>query len=180
MIVADQQVSLLVIKLTLVETEMTKEPEPNRDASDRPPAAASTPAQNEPIVIPPQLVRQEHQVRDLILDYALGTSILGLIPIHGLFTLKLLVAAGLILKMMWDIGKLWRFQKGQDLLAIASSFFGGLGALAMGFTAWLTMFGIGLFVPYIKNLALAAALFTFTWSIGQATKEFYASGYRKD
>lgn len=159
---------------------MPTEPQPNEDATDQVPVAASTPAQPEPIVIPPNLVRQERQVRDLVLDYALGASILGLIPIPGLFTVKLLVAAGLILKMISDIGKLWCFQKGQDFLAIAGSFFGGLGALAMAFTAWLTMFGVGLFVPYIKSLALAAALFTLTWSIGQATKQFYASGYGKE
>jgi uncharacterized protein (DUF697 family) len=158
---------------------MTKEPQPNEDTTNPTPSAASTPAQPEPIVIPKNLVRQEHLVRDLILDYALGASILGLIPIRGLFTVKLLVAAGLILKMIWDIGKLWGFRKGQDFLAIAGSFFGGLGALAMAFTAWLTMFGIGLFVPYIKSFALAAALFALTWSIGQATKQFYSSGYGK-
>ncbi len=157
---------------------MAKEPQSNEDRTNQAPAA-SAPVQPEPIVIPPNLVRQEHLVRELILDYALGTSILGLIPIPGLFTVKLLVAACLILKMMWDIGKLWGFRKGQDLLAIAGSVFGGLGALAMAFTAWLTMFGVGLFVPYIKSLALAAALFTLTWSIGQATKQFYASGYGK-
>ncbi|HEY9600713.1 MAG TPA: hypothetical protein V6C85_03825 [Allocoleopsis sp.] len=159
---------------------MTKEPQPNEDTSNPVPSAASTPAQAEPIAIPKNLVRQEHLVRDLILDYALGASILGLIPIRGLFTVKLLVTAGLILKMIWDIGKLWGFRKGQDCLAIAGSFFGGLGALAMAFTAWLTMFGVGLFVPYIKSLALAAALFTLTWSLGQATKQFYASGYSKE
>ena len=159
---------------------MAKEPQPNEDTTNPAPAAASTNAQPEPIVIPKSLVRQEHLVRDLILDYALGASILGLIPIPGLFTVKLLVAAGLILKMMWDIGKLWGFRKGQDFLAIAGSFFGGLGALAMAFTAWLTMFGVGLFVPYVKSLALAAALFTLTWSLGQATKQFYASGYGKE
>lgn len=158
---------------------MSKEAHPDEDATARGPEAASTPAQPEPIVIPPSLVRQEHRVRDLILDYALGASILGLIPIPRLFTVKLLVAVGLILKMMWDIGKLWGFRKGQDFLAIAGSFFGGLGALAMAFTAWLTMFGVGLFLPYIKSLALAAALFTLTWSLGQATKQFYASGYGK-
>lgn len=159
---------------------MAKEPQPNEDTTNQASAATSSPSQPGPIVIPKNLVRQEHLVRDLILDYALGASILGLIPIPGLFTVKLLLAAGLILKMIWDIGKLWGFRKGQDFLAIAGSFFGGLGALAMAFTAWLTMFGVGLFVPYIKSFALAAALFTLTWSIGQATKQFYSSGYGKE
>lgn len=126
------------------------------------------------------LERQERRVRDLILDYALGISIIGLIPISGLFTLKLLVAAILLLKLMWDIRKLLDFRRGQDALAIAGNLFGGLGAFAMAFTAWLTFFGIGIFVPYVKGLSLAAALFTLTWGIGQATKQFYASGHERD
>ena len=57
------------------------------------------------------LIRRERQVRDLILDYALGIAILGLIPIPRLFTLKLLLASGLIVKMIWDIGRLWRWRR---------------------------------------------------------------------
>ena len=128
------------------------------------------------VVMPRPIVRQERRVRDLILDYALGTSILGLMPIPRLFTLKLIVALGLALKMIWDIGKMWRWRKGQDLLAMAGAFFGVLGALAMAFTAWLTFLGMGIFVPYLKGLALAAALFTLPWGIGQAVNQFYASG----
>ncbi len=121
-------------------------------------------------------IQREHRVRDLILDYALGISIVGLIPIPRLFTLKIVIALGLIIKMIWDIGKLWRRRKGQDFLAIAGVFFGGLGALAMAFTAWLTFVGLGVFVPYVKGLAIAAAFFTLPWAIGQAVNQFYASG----
>lgn len=127
-------------------------------------------------VVMPRTVRQERRVRDLILDYALGTSILGLIPIPRLFTLKLIVALGLVIKMIWDIGKMWRWRKGQDFLAIAGVFFGIVGALAMAFTAWLMFLGLGIFVPYLKGLALAAALFTLPWGVGQAVNQFYASG----
>ncbi len=119
---------------------------------------------------------QNRRTRDLILDYALGISVLGLIPIPRLFTLKLLFALGLIFKMIWDIGKLWRWRKGQDFLAIAGVFFGSLGALAMAFTAWVTFFGLGVFVPYLKGLAFAAALFTVSWGMGQTVHQFYASG----
>lgn len=126
--------------------------------------------------MPRRIVRQERRVRDLILDYALGTSILGLIPIPRLFTFKLIAASGLAIKMIWDIGKMWRWRKGQDLLAIAGVFFGIVGALAMAFTAWLMFLGLGIFVPYLKGLALAAALFTLPWGIGQAVNQFYASG----
>lgn len=112
----------------------------------------------------------------MILDYALGTSILGLIPIPRLFTLKLLLAFGLLLKMIWDISQLWRFRPGQDLLAKVGVGFGILGALAMAFMAWLTLLGLGVFVSYLKGLAFAAALFTLVWGIGQAINQFYASG----
>jgi hypothetical protein len=122
------------------------------------------------------MVRLERRVRNLILDYALGACILGLIPIPHLFTLKLLLAGGFILKMIWDIGKLWRFRKGQDFLAIAGVFFGSLGAFAMAATAWLTFFGLGVFVPYLKGFAFSAALFTLVWAIGQAISQFYRSG----
>ena len=48
----------------------------------------------------PNFVRQERESRNLALDYALGVSILGLIPISGLLTLKLVVTTGLIAKMI--------------------------------------------------------------------------------
>ncbi|NJK28712.1 MAG: hypothetical protein HC851_09805 [Acaryochloris sp. RU_4_1] len=116
-------------------------------------------------------------MRDLILDYAIGVSILALIPVPRFFTAKILLAAGLNLKMMWDIGRLCQFWGGQGPLAIAGNLFGGIGAFAMALTAWLTVVGIGIYIPYVKGLALAAAFFTLTWSIGQATKQFYGSSY---
>jgi hypothetical protein len=142
----------------------------NPDSNRPSPAAA----------LPLKTSRKERQVRNLILDYALGISILGLIPIPRLFTLKLVVASSFIFKMTWDIGKMWRFRKGQDLLAIAGVLFGNLGALAMAAAAWLTFFGIGVFLPYLKGLAFAAALFTLSWAVGQAVSQFYASGYEKE
>ena len=124
-------------------------------------------------------VRQERESRNLAFDYALGVSILGLIPISGLLTLKLLIAIGLIAKMGWDIGNKWQFAKGQDILAIAGHLFGLLGALAMAFMAWLTLLVIGLFIPYVSSFKMAAALFTLTWMLGQTTNQFYASGRKK-
>lgn len=123
---------------------------------------------------------QERSSRALAFDYALGISILGLIPISGLLTVKLLLAVGLLVKMLWDIGVKWQFAKGQDLLALAGYLFGFLGALAMGFMAWLTLFAIGLFVPYVSSFRIAASLFTLTWVLGQNTNQFYASGRQKN
>lgn len=127
----------------------------------------------------PNYFRQEKLTRNLALDYALGVSILGLIPISDLLTPKLLVALGLILKMLWDLGAKWKFARGQDILALAGYIFGLLGALGMAFMAWLTLLAIGLFVPYVSSLKLAAALFTVTWIVGQSTNQFFASGQKK-
>lgn len=79
----------------------------------------------------PNYIRQEKQTRNLALDYALGISILGLIPISGMLTLRLLVAIGLLAKMIWELGVKWKFAKGQDFLAIAGYVFGLLGALGV-------------------------------------------------
>ena len=144
-----------------------------------PERAGSSPAGRFSGLPSPRIARRERQVRDLILDYALGVSILGLIPVPHLFTLKLLLACSFIFKMTWDIGRLWRFRKGQDLLAFAGVLFGNLGAFAMAAAAWLTFFGLGVYMPYLKGLALAAALFTLTWAVGQAISQFYGAGHKE-
>lgn len=159
---------------------MTAEPPTNADSTHASPASEATSQTLDSVVLPRRVVRQARRVRSLILDYALGTSLLGLLPIPRFFTLKLVLAFGLTLKMIWDIGKLWHFRRGQDLLAIAGLFFGLLGAFAMTFTAWLTFLGLGVFVSYLKGLALAAALFTLPWSVGQVVSQFYASGNEQE
>lgn len=131
--------------------------------------------------IPPSAEALDHyrlhrDVRNLILDYALGASLLGLIPISGLLSLKLAIAALINVKMMHDIGHRWHFVKGQDILAIFGNLFGALGAITLSMGAWFTFFALGLFIPYVGSLAIAAALFTATWAIGQATNQFYANG----
>jgi hypothetical protein len=124
----------------------------------------------------PDRDRLQRDVRNLILDYALGVCLLGLIPISGLLSLKLAIAVLLNIKMMRDIGHRWQFPKGQDILAIIGNLFGALGAISLALGAWFTFFALGLFVPYVGSLAIAAALFTVTWMIGQATHQFYANG----
>lgn len=127
----------------------------------------------------PNYLRQEQKIRSLILDYALGISMIGLIPISGFLTVKLLTAIALILKMGWDIGAKWGFPKGQDFLAYLGYILGWLGALIMAFILWFIVFGMGVFIYYISSLKLAVSLFTLTWMIGQATHQFYAIGRKK-
>ncbi|WP_202895720.1 hypothetical protein [Iningainema tapete] len=132
---------------------------------------SSTPV--EPTLTEISLVIRLRKIRHMILDYALGNAILGLIPIPRLFTLKLLVAAIFIIKMIRNIGAKWDFPKAKDALAIAGNIFGWIGAFAIALMAWLTMITIGVFIPYVGGFALAAALFTLTWVLGQVTNQFY-------
>ena len=134
--------------------------------------------ESEVFATPPFLIQRHRQIRNLILDYAMGAALIGLNPIRGTLTLTLLVVGILILKMIWDIGYSWRYTKGQDPLAIAGNLFGFLGAFALAFMAWVTIFCFGLFMPLFSGFAICAALFTLTWTLGQVTNQFYASGRR--
>ena len=116
------------------------------------------------------------EVRDLILDYAIGIAIFGFNPIPGINIVTDTIALGLILKMIRDIGNKWGYPKGQDAFSIIGSIFGGFGALFAAFTSWATVSFVGLYVPVIGEFATASFFFTLTWAIGQATNQFYLSG----
>jgi len=92
----------------------------------------------------------------------------------------LLATSVLLLKMMRDIGAKWGYPKGQDALAIGGNLFGGLGSFWVAFMAWISMYGVGLFVPFVGSFAVAASLFALTWRLGQATHLYYASGCKMD
>lgn len=139
----------------------------------------STTQESEVFATPPFLIKRHQKIRNLILDYAVGAALIGLNPIRGTLTLTLLVVGILILKMIRDIGYSWRYTKGQDPLAIAGNLFGFLGAFALAFMAWVTLFCVGLFMPLFSGFAICAALFTLTWTLGQVTNQFYASGCRR-
>jgi len=126
------------------------------------------------------VTQHNRQVRNLIFDYALGAAVIGLIPISGLLLLQLVGLIGLILKMRRDIGALWGFPRGHDILAFVGNWFGSLGALGIALMAWLTMLAIGVFVPHLDSLARAAAFTTLTWAEGQVTNQFYMSSRRMD
>lgn len=130
----------------------------------------------EAIATPTFLIQRHRKIRNLVLDYAMGAALIGLNPVRGTLTLTLLVVGALILKMLWDIGSKWGYTKGQDPLAIAGNLFGFLGAFALALMAWVTMFCFGLLVPLFSGFAISAALSTLTWTLGQVTNQFYASG----
>lgn len=116
------------------------------------------------------------EVRDLILDYAIGLAILGFNPFPGINLVTNTIACGLILKMIRDIGSKYGYPKGQDAIAIIGSIFGSFGAFFAALTSWITISFVGLYVPIIGEFAAASFLFTITWAIGQATNQFYLSG----
>jgi uncharacterized protein (DUF697 family) len=128
------------------------------------------------------LIGREGDVRRLIFDYSLGAAIVGLIPLTGGGTLevKLIVVLLLVLKMIWDIRKLWGRPRGQDVLAIIGNVFGFIGAALAGFLAWATFIGLGVIIPYAGAFAKAAGFATATWVVGQATNQFYTSQKRPD
>ena len=116
------------------------------------------------------------EVRDLILDYAIGIAIFGFNPIPGINIVTDAVAFGLILKMIRDIGSKWGYPKGQDAFSIIGSIFGGFGALFAAFTSWAAISLVGIYLPVVGEFATASFFFTLTWAIGQATNQFYLSG----
>ena len=128
----------------------------------------------------PNLVDLNKEIRELIIDYAIGAAILGLNPLPGFLTVTLLATSVLLLKMMRDIGARWDYPKGQDTLAIGVNLFGGLGSFWVAFMAWISMYGAGLFVPFVGRFAIASSLFALTWRVGQATHLYYASGRQMD
>lgn len=132
----------------------------------------------ETIAPKPHLIEINKEIRDLIIDYAIGAAILGLNPLPGTLTVTLLAASVLLLKMMRDIGSRWGYPKGQDLLAIGGNFFGGFGSFWIAFMAWISMYVTGLFVPFVGSFAVALSLFALTWRIGQATHLYYVSGFQ--
>ena len=59
----------------------------------------------------------------MVMDYALGTAIVGLNPFQSWLTVTLCIALALILKMLWDIRRKWHLSGGYNVLAIASYLF---------------------------------------------------------
>lgn len=128
------------------------------------------------------MIRRENDVRRTVFDYSLAAAIVGLVPISGGGTLelKIVVVALIILKMMWDIRKLWGAPKGQDFLAIAGNLLGGIGAIVAGLLAWGTVVALGVLIPFASSFAKAAGFATTTWVVGQSTNQFYTSLRRPD
>ena len=123
------------------------------------------------------LRQKRRRIRGVILDYALGIAILGFNPWEGFLSWTLLIATIAILKMIRDIAALWGFAGGQDLLAIIGSFLGAMSTIWLSLMVWGTIFVMSIYLPIPRGFALASGLFTLTWGLGQATNQYYASGW---
>ena len=123
------------------------------------------------------LRQKRRRIRGVILDYALGIAILGFNPWEGFLSWTLLIATIAILKMLRDLANLWGFARGQDLLAIVGTFLGAISTIWLSLMVWGTIFVMSIYLPIPRGFALASGLFTLTWGLGQATNQYYASGW---
>lgn len=119
----------------------------------------------------------DRRVRRCILDYALGAAILGLIPVYGRWVteVRLILLVLLNLKMIFDIGRFWGYQRGQNILAIIGCILAIMGSFALGFMTWLAVIAIALFIPFIDGFARAIAYGILTWSMGRTLSRYYYS-----
>lgn len=117
------------------------------------------------------------RVRNSILDYALGAAILGLIPVYGPWIpeIRFILLTILNFKMIVNIGRFWGYHKHQDILVIVGCILSLIASFALAILTWLTVFAIGLFIPYADSLARALAYGILTWSIGHAVSRYYYS-----
>jgi|GEM_PF-2375834 len=117
------------------------------------------------------------RVKKSILDYALGAAILGLVPLYGdlIPAIRLILLAGLNIKMMVNIGRFWGYHQGQGSLESIGCLLAIIGSFALSIFAWLAVFAVGLFIPLVDSLARAIAYGVLTWNIGRAVSRYYYS-----
>lgn len=126
---------------------------------------------------PANLARRYQQLQSLVIDYALGLAILGLFP--RFLTPVLLIASALLLKMVWDIAKRWKFSMTYNPITIGGGLLNSLGALAIAVLAWLTFMFLGAFIPLIDHFGLSVALMSGGWTLGAAVNQFFFNGFLK-
>lgn len=130
-----------------------------------------------------QLLKLNRDIRSLIFDFVLATSIVGLFPVHTSLwgysrladVLSNLLLALLNLIMIRKIGKLWGYPKGQDAVAIVGSILGVFGAFCAAILARLAVLALGLLFPWVIVFNSAVAFALLTWLLGRLTHQFYLS-----
>lgn len=118
------------------------------------------------------LAQRYRTIQTMVVDYAIGLAILGLNPFPNLLTLSLLIAAAILVKMLWDIGRKWRFPLVSNPITLAGGVGNIVGSLTMALMAWVTLVFLGTLVPVLGRFAFSAALMTLTWTLGAAANQF--------
>jgi hypothetical protein len=111
----------------------------------------------------------------MVVDYAIGLGILGMFP--PFLTPVLLMAAFLLLKMLWDIGRNWKFCITSNPITIGGWLMNVLGACAMAILAWTALTFMGALIPMVDHYAIAAALMSGGWTLGAGANQFFLNGF---
>ncbi|MBI4783004.1 MAG: hypothetical protein HY785_17030 [Oscillatoriophycideae cyanobacterium NC_groundwater_1537_Pr4_S-0.65um_50_18] len=119
--------------------------------------------------------KADFKARNLILDYALGATIVTLLPIPNIGGWQAIALVLLNILLVIGIARLWQFHKGGNLLVGIGVLFGIAGAILMGFLVWLLMMAVGVVVPLMGALAPGMFAFCYFWGMGQAVNHFYMS-----
>lgn len=121
------------------------------------------------------LMRRYQRGQRLVVDYAIGLAILGLAPM--LLTPVLTVAAGLLLTMIWHVGRCWQFAISINPITIAGVALNILGSLAIASLTWLLLVVLGVSIPLVDHFATSGALMSGTWTFGAAVNQFFFLGF---
>ncbi|MGG6295606.1 hypothetical protein ACQ4M4_14540 [Leptolyngbya sp. AN02str] len=114
------------------------------------------------------------KARNLILDYALGATIIALLPIPNIRVWQAIALVLLNVLLVSNLARLWQSRKRGGLLARIGVLFGIVGAMLMGLLVWVVVV-MGVVVPLIGLLAPGIATFSYFWGMGQAVNHFYVS-----
>lgn len=121
------------------------------------------------------LERRYRCAQAMMVDYAIGLAIVGMFSPY--LTPVLMIAAALMLKMVWDIGQNWKFSFASNPIAIGGWFLSLLGACSMAILAWTTLTFIGALIPMVDHYAIAAALMSGAWALGAGANQFFLNGF---
>ncbi|MCT0249109.1 hypothetical protein [Synechococcus sp. CS-205] len=121
------------------------------------------------------LMRRYQRGQRLVVDYAIGLAILGLVPM--LLTPSLVIAAALLLTMIWHVGKCWQFAISINPITIGGEVLNVLGALAVATLTWLILVVLGVSIPLVDHFSTSGALMSGTWTFGAAVNQFFFLGF---
>jgi hypothetical protein len=136
------------------------------------PASAATPQSPSDAA---ELARLVGASQQRVVDYALGLGILGMFP--AWLSPVLVLAVLLLVGMLWDIGRRWRWSWPRNPITLIGAYLNVLGAFAVALLSWTALVLLGVWIPLIDHYALAAALLCGAWTLGAAANQFFLQGH---